>query len=132
MVLVDGSFPTGGPVADKLSLPKVVVWVMGPLGSLLTHGMGTPSAPSLMPGFNSWQKQPMVGHQFMHAISCLSSGPYCLISASLQVHRLCNALISANTSIEPCCALSCLLPPAQQMPLSPAHRLFHEMHDKTN
>lgn len=60
VVLVDGAFPTGAPVADVLGLPKVVVWVIGPLGPLVTAGIGTPDAPSLMPPFTAWQKQPMV------------------------------------------------------------------------
>lgn len=69
VVLVDGGFPNGGPVADKLFLPKVIVWVIGPLGPLLTHGVDIPSAPSLMPSFNSCQRQPMVRH-LEHATSC--------------------------------------------------------------
>lgn len=74
VVLIEGAFPTGGPVADLLGIPKVVFQIFGPLGPVNTGGVLIPDTPSLMPPFTSWQKQPMVYMQkLLHAmVTCMA------------------------------------------------------------
>ncbi|KAK9788715.1 hypothetical protein WJX73_009149 [Symbiochloris irregularis] len=59
LLVYDAPFPYGLPVANKLKIPAVSMWVIGPLGDFLTYLVGSPSGVSTMPQFNMWYPQPM-------------------------------------------------------------------------
>lgn len=66
-MLHDAPFPYGLPVANKLGIPTVSMWVIGPLGSFLTHPAGSPAGVATMPQFNMWYPQPLVRSAISYA-----------------------------------------------------------------
>ncbi|KAK9788704.1 hypothetical protein WJX73_001257 [Symbiochloris irregularis] len=59
LVFFDAALPAAAPVADLLQIPHAAIHVFPPMGSFFNFAAGTSTAPSLIPNFPGWVKQPM-------------------------------------------------------------------------